>query len=726
MIPFSQGVHRVADEQSFVRSIGYALPRTYAVVFYSTDARFGWFLLLLGLLVPKVALAGLGGVIFAMMMAWVFGLDRGFIRSGFLLFNPLLSCSALQLMADASGWSLPLTLALLAAASASSMLLTSALHGWVGARMGISPQSVPSVLVVMLLCHAGWSNGGLSSHSSWSQVDWLMMPSFLRAFFRAFAAMVFQASDLTGILIYVAFVLISPLGGLTATVGYVAGALTLQVLGVTPDVVGSSWCGFNFLLAGVALGAGYHVTNKKSLGMAAIGGALTAVVAVGLSGLLGFVMLGPGALPYNLVVIGVVAALRLAVRPNGLIISPWTTLQPEGVARLMQINRIRFPHYYSTALFLPCAVETVVTQGFDGALTHRGAWCHALDLEAPGGAGSWDAGDGNLHDFAIFGAAVYAPVDGTVVALENHIADNPTGQNNPQSNWGNHVILRTDAGAHVMLAHLMVESVAVEVGQRVMAGTCLGVCGNSGRSPVPHLHLHVQTGPWPGSPTAPFVLKHYVQRELGEQRSIYHLSGIPSESSMIRPAVPSPVLHACISGWLPGYYRYDVGGKEELLQMNFDERGRFRLECVASKECLTLYLSEGVLYADSFEGRISVVLSLMSILLARVPCIDEADVIWHDVVAAAPHLAQRRRWFHNLWDPFMDVAVIPYQYSMVAQAEGAEITALLEATRWKDRSIPQRMVGEIRGRHGLVRAEGVTSGGAQLGFSLVDYSPDWE
>ena len=65
MIPFPQGAHRLADEKSLPRSIIAALPRTYAVIFYSTDARFGWAMLALNLLVPWVGVAGLAGVLAA-------------------------------------------------------------------------------------------------------------------------------------------------------------------------------------------------------------------------------------------------------------------------------------------------------------------------------------------------------------------------------------------------------------------------------------------------------------------------------------------------------------------------------------------------------------------------------------------------------------------------------------------------------------------------------------
>ena len=729
MIPYPQGAHPLAEERSLVRTFLAGLPRTYAVVFYSTDTRFGWAMLGLSLMVPRVGLAGLAGVALAALAAWILGLDRGSIRNGFLLFNPLLSCSAVSLLAWSSGWSLPVTLMLWAAAALCSMMLTFALQGWIGSRVGISVQSLPSVLVVALLHYAGMGSIGMPwvlPGVSWIQTDLLGMPGFLRAFFRAFAAMVFQGSDLTGVLVYLAFVLSSPLGGLTATLGYVMGAGTLSLLGLPVGVDGTGWCGYNFLLAGVALGAGYHVPNRASLALAAAGAALTALFAVALSVLLGMLAVGPGALPYNLVVLGTMAALRLRAMPNGLLASPWTALQPEGVARLVQITRLRFPDYYQPALFLPCAGETMITQGFDGRITHQGAWRHALDFEMPGGAGSWDAGDGELSEFKIFGAPVYAPLTGMVTAAVGHVPDNAVGHNNPEANWGNHVILRSDAGYHVMLAHFLQDSVAVAVGQRVVAGTYLGKCGNSGRSPVPHLHAHVQAGPHPGAPTLPFVLKHYVERPAAGGDPVYQLSGVPRETTVLRPARPSPALHACFSGWLPGSYIYQNCGAEETIRVDFDESGRFRMESVRHRERLTLFLAEGVFYADPFEGRTNGVLALLSIALARVPCIDDPAVIWHDVVAAAPFLHGARRLFHDICDPFLHVATLPYQYRVSTLDDGFQITAKLRPTRWRNHTTPENLTATLRGRTAVAAIDGATCGCSPIRVRLLRYEPNGE
>lgn len=718
MIPFRPIDGALRGEPGGWRMLAHALPRAYALVFYSADARFGWALLLLSLCVPWVGLAGLAGAAAACLLGKQLGVGRDWLWSGFALFNPMLSCSAVVLAGMAAGWTPGVILLLWAAAVVLALMLTVGLQGWLGSWLGLSVQSLPAVAVVVLLNWAGMATLArvpLQPVAQWLHADLPMVPDFLRAFFQAFGGMVFHPGDVAGLLVYLLLVLSSPLGAVMATAGFVGGAAALHLLGWPLTPAGVSWCGYGFLLAGVALGAGYHLPNRTSLVLAVAGGALVAVAAVALGMAMSWFGQAPGALPYNLVVLSLMIGVRWLAAPRGLVRSPWSTLPPEEGARVAQVNALRFPHYFQPALFLPWTGSRVVTQGFHGTLTHRGEWGHALDFEVPDGAGSWDAGSGDLREFAIFGTPVYSPAAGFVVAVENSVADNPPGGNNPEDNWGNHVIIRADAGFHIMLAHFQQGTVAVTQGQRVEAGWLLGNCGNSGRSPVPHLHLHVQDGPARGAPTRPFVLKHFIQPDPDDGRERYHLSGVPAQGARLRPVMPSAALHEEFRGWLPGRRVFrDGAGREDAVVMDFDEQGRFRLKSETHGGSLTLYLSEGVLYATPFTGN-GGVLPLLGVLLARVPCMDEPAVGWADRVAAVPFFGPVRRAFHNLCDPFAGVATLGFDYTLVANGAMFEVLARLAPADLKAApAAPRILRGSIGGRLGVTRITGETCAGHKI------------
>jgi murein DD-endopeptidase MepM/ murein hydrolase activator NlpD len=113
--------------------------------------------------------------------------------------------------------------------------------------------------------------------------------------------------------------------------------------------------------------------------------------------------------------------------------------------------------------------------------------------------------DITLPSFAVMdsGVDVRAVAAGEVVATHD-------GEFDRQKAWTagalwNFVAIRHADGTQTIYGHLKKTSVAVTVGQAVVAGTTLGQVGSSGFSDLPHLHLEVrdQNGtvvdPWQGS-----------------------------------------------------------------------------------------------------------------------------------------------------------------------------------------------------------------------------------
>jgi peptidase M23-like protein len=117
-----------------------------------------------------------------------------------------------------------------------------------------------------------------------------------------------------------------------------------------------------------------------------------------------------------------------------------------------------------------------------GGLTGR-----ALTSGAPGTSQ-------RLEDFYGWSAEVRAPAAGETVAVENSLPDNPLGAHDTAHPLGNHVVLRIGE-RYYYLAHLQQGSVRVRPGDRVERGQLLGLCGNSGNSDFPHVHLHVTRSP---------------------------------------------------------------------------------------------------------------------------------------------------------------------------------------------------------------------------------------
>lgn len=100
----------------------------------------------------------------------------------------------------------------------------------------------------------------------------------------------------------------------------------------------------------------------------------------------------------------------------------------------------------------------------------------------------------DLRDYGSYGRRVLACADGRIVALRDGLPDHAPGPttlpNRGASDLrGNHVVIRHAKAEYSLCAHLQRGSVRVRVGNQVCRGQEIGLCGNSGRSAVPHLHF---------------------------------------------------------------------------------------------------------------------------------------------------------------------------------------------------------------------------------------------
>jgi len=101
----------------------------------------------------------------------------------------------------------------------------------------------------------------------------------------------------------------------------------------------------------------------------------------------------------------------------------------------------------------------------------------------------------NLEDYICWGKSVIAPTGGVVVSVVDDLPDQPLGSKDPRNPAGNHVVIQTGEGLFLFLAHLKRNTVAVKPGESVRRAQTLGLCGNSGNTDFPHIHLHIQDSP---------------------------------------------------------------------------------------------------------------------------------------------------------------------------------------------------------------------------------------
>lgn len=131
-----------------------------------------------------------------------------------------------------------------------------------------------------------------------------------------------------------------------------------------------------------------------------------------------------------------------------------------------------------------------------------------LVVEGREDASSWSPIGRPAAAYPSFGEPLLAVADATVVHVDDGQRDHRgrdtypglaylvleglvRSLGGPRRILGNHVILDLGDGVHALYAHLRRGSASVRVGDRVMEGTPIGLCGNSGNSSEPHLHFQL-------------------------------------------------------------------------------------------------------------------------------------------------------------------------------------------------------------------------------------------
>lgn len=364
------------------------------------------------------------------------------------------------------------------------------------------------------------------------------------SFMRSMGSLMYSSDPMAGVFVVLGILLWSRIMFVCGLVGWIAGALVAIALLDLRLVYDWLPLSYNYFISGMAIGAVIFVPGRLSLPVAAIAGGVTACIAVALQYALEWSAISYLPISSGLAIWIGMGALTLGGDRAPVWRNASQEIPPEERWWQMAQSTARFGAY-APLFAVPVAGELQISQGFSGKLSHRGPFRHALDFQRPRSA---ESGSG-----PVWGAVVTAPAPGIVDRIRNNVPDNPVGACNYAEKWGNYVVIRLDAGGWAMLAHLQQGTVAVAPGARVETGSYVGRVGNSGRSTVPHLHVHFQETPEPGAPTSRFRLANY--HSATQPRgplAVWKASGIPAEGDVVMAATANPAAYLALVGMAPG------------------------------------------------------------------------------------------------------------------------------------------------------------------------------
>lgn len=502
---------------------------SYSQIFFSSSNLLAVLLVIISFFDYGAGIGGLLAVLVANLMAWGLGYNNHLIKSGFYGYNALLVGLGVGLFYQPSVQ----VYVLIIIAAVLTFLITIVFQGVLG-KYGLPFLSIPFLFGIWIVALSGgelsslnmsergiftynelYALGGQNFVDVYDFLEKHISNSFVRIYFHSLGAIFFQSHLLAGIIIAIGLLIYSRITFVLSVLGFSVAFLFYWLVGIEFSTLGYTFIGFNYILTAIALGGYYLVPGRVSFGWIVL--MLPAVVLVTTSTQQIFTLLKISAysLPFNIVVLVFLYALKLREkRPRALLETPVQLGKPEKNLYLYSGNLKRFPAAYPVSATLPFLGEWTVSQGHSGEHTHKGAWRHAWDFVITDREGKQFKNSGDLHeDYFCFGKAVLAPFDGTVIEAVNHIEDNIIGDVNTKENWGNTVIIKHNDYLYAKLSHLKYHSVEVKAGDQVKKGQLLGRCGNSGRSPYPHLHFQFQLTPYIGSVTLDYPFGNYLLKE---------------------------------------------------------------------------------------------------------------------------------------------------------------------------------------------------------------------
>lgn len=511
-----------------------SIPKAYAAVLFLQNPVAGVVILTATMFYPNIGLAGLLGAVtgYVITRLWQLPDYAGQVQ----IFNSMLvglSLGAFYLLNI-------YVIGIIILGAILTSLLATVLADWLWRLDRLPVLSLPFVVVAGVMALVARNYTELNDYMGLAQATYTLINPAIDGFFSAFGAIYFSPTPVIGLILFLVITYFSRYLSMLAIVGYLMGYLLLTTLMFEPHPSFVIWTSFNFILVAIALGGVFTVPGIASLILAIIGVFLTALLVIASKNLLLVEGLPVMALSFALTTLVIIMAMKKRIGLLKPYLAPEPGL-PEANYEKARLAKYRYGEINSVPLLAPVFGTWTIYQGFKGKHTHQPPWHYALDFFITHDEQSFRNNGNTLEDYYCFGAPVLSPVNGDVVRVYDRLPDNEPGDVDTKNNWGNFILIRLDSGLHLLLAHLQLGSVKVKEKERVQPGKMLAACGNSGRSPQPHLHVQVQRSAELGSDTYPFhlcsVMLHKADGSLE-----YQVVSVPKEGDKIEPTTPDDQL----------------------------------------------------------------------------------------------------------------------------------------------------------------------------------------
>ena len=529
---------------------------SYSIILFSNNKLLAFILMFVTFMTPQIGLVGLGFILFFHLLLVRLGYSKLEIRSGVLGFNAVLVGLSIAYSYEINKF----FIGLFFIAILISVVITIWCKNYFG-KYHLPFLTIPFFIIVNIISMSTKSfdvfnvNMDFVFHentlvflnqNNWYRMvhslDLITIPNHFKVFLITLSTIFYQKSVLGGLLILFGMFIFSRIAVLYAFIGFYSALFFYHIMGGNLENLTYFYSGVNFIFLAIALGCYFYIPNIYSI-----------LLVFFLSPILMFIMITLGKIMFvfqmnsmsmSFSILTSITLYILYSRHDYKLIIPANTSynSPEKALYdyLHHLKRKVVNPYYT--MFLPFWGEWFVSQGYDGKITHLGDWGKALDFViCDEKQDTYNNYGQKLVDFYCYNKPILAPADGYVYDAINYVEENEINEVNVLQNWGNSIIINHLNGLYSQISHIKKDSFLVNIGDYVKKGTIIATCGNSGRSPEPHIHFQAQHIPTFGAKTVPLPLSYFIENK--DNLLSLKINEIPEENTIISNVEPLDLLH---------------------------------------------------------------------------------------------------------------------------------------------------------------------------------------
>jgi urea transporter len=547
------------------QNIASCVLNSYAQVFFSKNRFFAVILIVVTFFDIYTGIAGLAAVIIANLMATIMGMNRQKIIGGAYGFNALMVGLGIGMYYE-PGVEFYMILFFI---SMLTLMITISLEGVIG-KYGLPYLSIPFLFGIwfVIIASKGYSAlevsergiynlndmyaiGGMNMVNLYEWFNNLNIPEPIRIYFKSLSAIFFQYHMFAGMLIAIGLIYYSRIAFLMSLIGFFSAYYFYLIIGANISELSYSYIGFNYILSAIAVGGFFIVPSRRAVIWVILLTPLVAITLSATSTLFSHFQLSVFSLPFNLIVILFLYVLKFReINFDKITVVTVQLDSPELHAYSNNSYMKRFGTLPLFSMKLPFWGEWKVTQAHNGKITHKDNWRHAWDFEIFDEDGKSFEGTGDYPEhYYCYNKPVVAPADGIVEAVISSVADNIVGNIDIDNNWGNSIVIKHAEQFYSQISHLKTNSTKVVVGQAIKQGEVIASCGNSGRSPYPHLHMQFQATPMIGSNTIDYPFSSLIMHDTASYS--FKTASKPNNNAVVSNLIPNKTLEDAFH-FIPG------------------------------------------------------------------------------------------------------------------------------------------------------------------------------